>query len=429
MQRHAANLEKAQRQAGVQYSVASVLAASQSWHDAIAGCFAAICQHLHFCVAALLEIDAETGRASCRAAWTSGEPRFEAFVEHVRGVAIDVSQEPLGHVWRNTEPYATADIGAVPDFPKALQAQAAGLHAAVFVPVVSHDARFGVLELFAESAEEPDVELVQTLKAIGAQIGQAMVRRKQHISIQRLNRVYAVLSGVNSLIVRVRDRAELFREACRIAVEDGKFQKGWIGILEGKPLHLRLAEYGGDPVYFEKLRDTLSGLVPDDHMPFLLKLRAGEPLVFNDVTQERSMLLKDDLLASGSRAVVWLPLIVSGELAGVLVLHADETGFFDADEIRLLLELAGDVAFALEHITKTDRLDYLAYFDALTGLANATLFVERVDQRCCSGGERTRFALAGQCFAIQGHQQCVRETDGDGLLKQISPAADAWTIQ
>jgi len=47
-------------------------------------------------------------------------------------------------------------------------------------------------------------------------------------------------------------------------------------------------------------------------------------------------------------------------------------GFFGAeDEMRLLLELAGDIAFALEHIEKAEQLNYLAYYDPLTGLANA----------------------------------------------------------
>lgn len=35
--------------------------------------------------------------------------------------------------------------------------------------------------------------------------------------------MYAVLSGINTLIVRVRNRDELFKEACRIAVEQGGF--------------------------------------------------------------------------------------------------------------------------------------------------------------------------------------------------------------
>ena len=47
--------------------------------------------------------------------------------------------------------------------------------------------------------------------------------------IRRLNRVHATLSGINTLIVRVRDRQELFDEACRIAVEHGGFGIAWIG--------------------------------------------------------------------------------------------------------------------------------------------------------------------------------------------------------
>ena len=75
-----------------------------------------------------------------------------------------------------------------------------------------------------------------------------------------------------------------------------------------------------------------------------------------------------------------LPLIVSGEGLGVLALYSGETGFFDEAEIKLLAELAGDIAFAIDHIAKADQLEYVAYYDALTGLANRTLFLERVAQ-------------------------------------------------
>lgn len=55
-------------------------------------------------------------------------------------------------------------------------------------------------------------------------------------------------------------------------------------------------------------------------------------------------------------------------------------GFFDDEEMRLFTELAGDIAFALDHIAKAEKLDYLAYYDALTGLANRTLLRERLSQ-------------------------------------------------
>jgi len=45
-----------------------------------------------------------------------------------------------------------------------------------------------------------------------------------------------------------------------------------------------------------------------------------------------------------------------------------------------LTELAGDITFAIDHIDKQERLNYLAYYDVLTGLANRNLFFERVGQ-------------------------------------------------
>jgi len=55
------------------------------------------------------------------------------------------------------------------------------------------------------------------LSASGDVIGTASIgeditdQKRAEIRINRLNRVYAVLSGINSLIVRVRDRNQLFR--------------------------------------------------------------------------------------------------------------------------------------------------------------------------------------------------------------------------
>lgn len=46
----------------------------------------------------------------------------------------------------------------------------------------------------------------------------------------------------------------------------------------------------------------------------------------------------------------------------------------------LLTELAGNVAFAVDHLERQERLDRLANYDTLTGLANRRSFLERVTQ-------------------------------------------------
>ena len=64
--------------------------------------------------------------------------------------------------------------------------------------------------------------------------------------VVRLNRVYATLSGINALIVRVRSREELFREACRIAIDSGRFKLAWIGVVDPAAQNILPVASAGD---------------------------------------------------------------------------------------------------------------------------------------------------------------------------------------
>jgi diguanylate cyclase (GGDEF)-like protein len=75
-----------------------------------------------------------------------------------------------------------------------------------------------------------------------------------------------------------------------------------------------------------------------------------------------------------------LPLIIANKAVGAMAIYSVETEFFHAEEMKLLTELANDISFAIDHIAKQEKLNYLAYYDELTGLANRSLFSERVAQ-------------------------------------------------
>lgn len=423
LEQEVANRERAQKQLAVQYAVAHVLAEARSWDEAVSGFFRTVCQHLNFALGTLFQIDAASGTAYCVAAWCGDSPLLAEFLARTRELKFNSGIGVIGRVWATGESYSTSDITREADFVRAPYAIAAGLQTAIFVPVVSDANKVGVIEFFDSGRRAIDSELLQTLEALGGQVGQFMERRKQQFNIERLNRIYAVLSGVNSLIVRVRNQAALFSGACRIAVDEGHFRKAWIGVSDPATGRIELAEFRGDDAsYFDKLRDLLRTVPDENYVSFARKLQIGQALIFNDIEHDTAGFLTDGLLAGGSRALVWLPLIVAGRTAGVLVLHAAEKGFFDAGEMKLLLDLAGDIAFALEHIAKTERLDYLAYFDVLTGLANATLFHERLDQRLLvAAREHQRLAVVlADISRLKTINKAFGRKIGDGVLKQIA---------
>ena len=208
-------------------------------------------------------------------------------------------------------------------------------------------------------------------------------RREAERKIKRLNRVYAMLSGINTLIVRVREREELFQEACRIAVEHGHFRIAWIGRVDRaaqRVVPVGLSGIESDWVYQISDRLGLFDVPTPGESLAAAVVRTGKAVLCNDITSDPRVMLPDQMRQRGVASVAVLPIVVGETVVATLALLADEIGFFDETEMKLLTELSSDIGFALDHLDKADRLSYLAYYDDITGLPNRTLFLERVGQ-------------------------------------------------
>jgi len=241
--------------------------------------------------------------------------------------------------------------------------------------------------------------------------------------ILRLTRVYAVLSGINALIVRVRDRDELFRDACRIAVEAGKFKLAWLGVVDREAMCVKpVAWRGVEQDYIRSMPLGLNESVPEQYGLAGRAVRERRAMVAEDMTEDPRVALHKEALKRGFHSLVVLPLLVSDQAVAVLALYATEVGFFDEEEMKLLLELSGDISFALDHIAKAEKLDYLAYYDSLTGLANRSLFHERLVQYV-SAAQSEKSGLAVAVVDVDRFKiinDSLGRQAGDELLRQIA---------
>lgn len=205
---------------------------------------------------------------------------------------------------------------------------------------------------------------------------------ERHLArIARLNRIYALLSGINSAIIRTLGKDELLREACRIAVEQGSFAMAWAAMTDDSGRLYPAAWAGREKEYIDRLMENMS---PDgEHKPLALSaFLENREIIAGDFEKDMELAPWKELASRyGYRSAAAFPLRVEGKPVGALSLYSLEPGFFhDEEELKLLLELASDTSLGLEKIEKEARLDYLSRFDTLTGLVNRWVFEDHLEQ-------------------------------------------------
>jgi diguanylate cyclase (GGDEF)-like protein len=194
-------------------------------------------------------------------------------------------------------------------------------------------------------------------------------RQRQERQIVRLNRVLEMLSGINALVLRIRNRPELLQEACRFAVRVGGFAAASIVTIA--------AEADAPETLAMDAADTASAL-PDATALVRRAMASG-----TDATTRLP-----------SATLVALPLFVDRTPIGVLLLATADPAPLGNEELMMLRELAGNLSFGLQYLQSDTQVRFLSHFDAQTALARRPLFCERV-QRNLAGAHtgNRRFAI------------------------------------
>ena len=249
------------------------------------------------------------------------------------------------------------------------------------------------------------------------------LRREQEEHLRRLTRTYRMLSSTSSAILRLHNRSELLDEVCRIAVQQGGYQRTAISLLDSHTKILTQTACAG--LDSQPHGETDYVMDPFGPQADLMDdvMRTGTPVVHNDLHREApNAQFRESAILLGYRSIAALPLLIDSATIGVIRLFSNDPDVFDASEVGVLLELTANISFALHYLEKDEAVHFLSHFDSLTGLAKRPLFCQRLAQMLAkdadSAGSRTVVVFDVQ--KLGAINDSFGRYVGDSLIEKIA---------
>ena len=223
--------------------------------------------------------------------------------------------------------------------------------------------------------------------------------KRAEAELRRVNRALKTLSQCNQAMARAGAEAELLDEICRIIVDVGEYRFAWMGYAQddAEKTIRPVARAGHEEGYLSQVKITWSD-GESGRGPAGAAVRTGRVHIVRDVRTDPSFLFwRAEAARRGYASLIGLPLNLDGKLSGVLAIYSGESDAFDAEEERLLTELAANVSYGLLSLrTRLDR--------------------ERVEE------ERARLSLA-----VEQAAEAIVVTDPEGSIAYVNPAFETVT--
>jgi len=183
-------------------------------------------------------------------------------------------------------------------------------------------------------------------RELRASLEMALYKHRTEQHLQHLNQVLRAVRDVNQLITREHNPQQLLDDACKILVRARGYRLVWIGRREGRYVEM-VAVAGADQALLDAIATT--GFEPMRNLPYLVACYQNQTMVSQN-------LLTDEVYAPWREwaerfrifSLAALPVRHGEQQFGGLCVLSDRTDMFDAEELDLLLELAGDIAFGLK---------------------------------------------------------------------------------
>lgn len=274
------------------------------------------------------------------------------------------------------------------------QAREHGYDSACALPLCLDERVLGALTVLGADPHAFGQAEVKLLGQLANQLAFAVhvlrERDDQQRTAQRLrlvDRALRTLSAGNRVLLRCVEEAQLLAEMCRCIVATGGYRVAWVGYAQhdARQSIFPMANSGLDLGILDELHLTWAD-TPAGQIPPAVAIRSGRPCVRRDfATDPMLAFYREEAEKYGYAAVSSFPLVIDGDVIGVLDIVAGERDAFDDEELAALTELAADMSFGIANLRVRARhreaertIERMAFYDGLTGLPNGARLRDRL---------------------------------------------------
>lgn len=182
------------------------------------------------------------------------------------------------------------------------------------------------------------------------------VTAKQLAAFESLTRLYGILSRINQMMTRSQDFRAFLDDVCRVLVEYGDFKLCWIGFVEPEDRTVKVVTKYGEAVKYLDGIDISIDDVQEGRGPTGTAIRENRYFTSSDIAEDPRMLpWRDKAEKFGLKSSAAFPLTMEDKAIGAISLYASHPKHFNANEIRLLGEIAESVSYGIRNIEREQR--------------------------------------------------------------------------
>src|SRR5713226_6569259 len=390
-----------------------------------------VCETLGWHYGAYWSLDKQSELLRQADTWHVPSIDISEFVDSSRQEAITIqsTKSPkLGGIirraWLTKEPLWIVDVTQDSTFRRAPSAARAGLHSAFAFPVLVGGVVLGVMEFFNREIHQPDESLLRSLRAIGSQIGQ-FFQRKQVEARQTMEHV------VTRLLAESGTSEEAIPKIIETICETLGWDHGGYWDLDEQTQTMRCTATWTNPSldaaeFLERTRKkvfTMQELTSSTKNGFMQRIwRSCEPVWIDDVLKDAIFRRAPAAAKCGLHSLFAFPILVGRNIIGVMEFFSHNIR--QPDEI--LIETARSIGIQIGQFRQRkqaeERIQYLAYYDGLTGLPNRTLFSQGLNHALTQARryKKTLAVLFIDLDRFKNINDTLGHEAGDSLLQEMA---------